>query len=173
MVTTTDGERIDCDVTYLVGGNYLTDTRFIATGEGTFTVTVVPAPESAHNYNNSEAVTLAKVYSVTFADKVENHEKQTSLADLTDKAFATQYRFEGQAATKPGKDPAVVGYTFRVWQLNDVDYSFASGVTSNITLYAAWTVKQYTLYFYNEVVTGSSIVNGVFQEGEVYRFRLF
>ena len=165
VVTTTDGKRIDCNVTYLVDEANLTVTSFKATKTGSFTVIAVPSDTS--NYENSEAVTLKTVYSVSFADKVANHEKQQSLADLTGAAFATQYRFEGQSATMPSQNPTVVGYTFRKWQLNDVDYSFAYGVTSNITLYADWTINRYTLYFYNEVVTGSDIVNGVFQEGTV------
>ena len=165
VITTTDGKRIDCNVTYLVDGVNLTVTSFKATKAGSFTVIAVPSDTA--NYENSAAVTLKTVYSVSFADKVANHEKQQSLADLTGAAFATQYRFEGQAVTMPSQNPTVVGYTFRKWQLNDADYSFASGVTSNITLYADWTINRYTLYFYNEVVTGSNIVNGVFQEGTV------
>ena len=165
VATTTDGEQIDCDVTYLVDGNDLIVPSFTATKAGTFTVTAVPS--DSVNYNDSAAVTLATVYSVDFADKVENHNKQPNLADLTNAAFATQYRFEGQAVTRPDIKPTIVGYKFDNWQLNDSDYSFAVGVTDNITLYAAWTINSYTLSFYNEVVTGSEIVNGVFQEGAV------
>lgn len=165
VVTTTDGKQIDCDVTYLVDGNYLTAPSFTATKAGQFTVTAVAS--DAANYENSAAVALDAVYSVTFADKVANHDKQQNLADLTGAAFATQYRFAGQAVTRPEKTPEVVGYTFRAWQLDNNDYGFAVGVTKNITLYAAWTVNRYTLTFYNEVVTGSSIVNGVFQEGVI------
>ncbi len=163
VVTTTDGKQVDCDVTYLVGGNNLTAPIFTATNTGSFSVIAVAADSA--NYNDSEAVTLVTVYSVSFADKVENHDKQQNLADMTDAAFATQYRFAGQAATRPDMIPTIVGYTFRAWQLDNADYSFADGVYDNVTLYADWTVNRYTLNFYNEVVSGSGIVNGVFVEG--------
>ena len=115
VVTTTDGKQIDCDVTYLVGGKTLTATSFKANEAGSFSVIAVPS--DTVNYNNSEAAALLTVYSVSFADKVENHDRQQTLADLTAPAFATQYRFEGQAVTRPDIIPTVVGYTFREWQI--------------------------------------------------------
>ena len=165
VVTTTDGKQVDCDVTYLVNGNNLTAPSFTATSAGSFSVTATAV--DSENYNDSAAVALATVYSVSFDDKVENHNKQPNLADLTDAAFATQYRFAGQAATRPDKTPTVTGYTFLAWQLEDSDYSFADGVYDNIKLYAVWTINSYTLNFYNEVVSGSNIVNGTFVEGTV------
>ena len=169
VVTTTDGKQIDCDVTYLVDGNTLTAPSFKANEAGSFTVTALPSDTA--NYHNSEAISLLTVYTVSFADKFENHDRQETLADLGAPAFATQYRFEGQSVTRPESIPTVVGYTFREWQLDDVDYTFAVGVTDNITLYADWTINTYILCFYNEVVTGSSVVNGVFVEGAIsYEF---
>ena len=165
VVTTTDGKRVDCAVTYLVDGNHLTTPSFTATKACNFTVTA--EPEDTHNYLSSEAVSLETVYSVNFADRVESHPKQQNLADLTDPAFATQYRFAGQAVTMPANAPVVVGYTFRAWKLDDDDYNFAMSVRSNLTLFADWTINSYTINFYNEVVTGSSIIDGIFEEGQI------
>ena len=165
VITTTDGKTIDCTVSYLVGAQSLTTAEFKATSAGNFSVIAVPS--DTNNYNNSAEVDLAPVYSVEFADKVANHERQTNLADLTVPAFATQYRFEGQAVTRPDAIPTVEGYTFREWMLENSDYNFASAVNGNITLYAAWTINTYTIDFYNEVVTDSKIENGIFVEGEI------
>jgi hypothetical protein len=170
VVTTTDGKTIDCTVSYRVGAQSLTSPEFTATSAGNFSVIAVPSDEN--NYNNSAEVTLATVYSVSFADTADNHVRQPNLADLTASAFATQYRFEGQAVTRPDSIdsnaiPTVVGYTFREWMLGNSDYNFASGVNSNIRLYADWTINTYTINFYNEIVTGSKIENGIFVEGEI------
>ena len=167
VVTTTDGKTIDCDVLYLVDNNKQSSTSFQATETGVFTVIAEPSGVTAFNYEASEPITLATVYSLEFTDKAENHEKQPNLADLTASAFKTQYRFEGQAATRPDAIPTVNGYTFREWMIGSEDYNFALGVSGNITLYASWTINTYTIYFYNEVVTGSKIENGIFVEGEI------
>ena len=165
--TTTDGMTIDCSVSYLVGAQSLTSAEFKATSAGNFSVIAVPSDED--NYNNSAAVTLETVYSVSFADKVANHDRQPNLADLTAPAFATQYRFAGQAVTRPtsidsNAIPEVVGYKFREWQLNGEDYGFNIGVTANITLYADWTVIKYKVTFYNDA-TEDKIENSVFVPG--------
>ena len=165
--TTTDGIAIDCNVSYLVGSQSLTTAEFKATSAGSFRVIAVPSDQS--NYTNSAEVTLATVYSVSFEDKIANHDRQPAEADLTAVAFATQYRFAGQAVTRPNSIdsnaiPTVVGYTFREWVLGNSDYNFASGVTSDITLYANWTVIKYTVTFYNDA-TEDKIENGVFVPG--------
>ena len=165
VVTTTDGKTIDCTVSYRVGELNLNTPSFTATSAGSFSVIAVPS--DTNNYNNSAEVTLATVYSVEFADTADNHERQTNLADLTAPAFATQYRFEGQAVTRPDAIPTVVGYTFREWMLGNSGYNFASGVNSNITLYAGWNINTYTINFYNEIVTGSRIEDGIFIEGAI------
>ena len=165
VVTTEDGKRIDCNVTYLVDGTNLTVTSFKATKTGSFTV--VAEPSDTANYESSAAVTLNTVYSVDFADKVTNHQKQQNLADLTGDAFATQYRFAGQTVTRPGSVPTIVGYKFRAWQLNDSDYGFSESVSANIVLYAAWTIETYKVKYFNEVETGSSVQNGIFVPGTI------
>ena len=165
VVTTTDGKTIDCEVSYKVGELSLNTPSFTATSAGNFSVIAVPSDEV--NYNNSEEVDLLTVYSVQFADTADNHVRQQSLADLTAPAFAKQYRFAGQAVTRPDAIPTVEGYTFREWMLENSDYNFASAVNGNITLYAGWTINTYTIDFYNEVVTGSKIENGIFVEGEI------
>ena len=165
VVTTTDGKTVDCDVTYLVNGSNLTLPTFTATNTGNFSVTA-QAVDTA-NYNDSALVWLATVYSVNFADKVENHDRQQSLADLSDAVYATQFRFAGESVTMPAGTPTVVGYTFSGWKLDESDYGFNEAVTASITLFADWTINPYTLTLYNEVVTGSQIVNGIFQEGAI------
>ena len=167
VVTTTDGKTVDCDVSYLVGTESFEAPVFKATSAGNFSVIAVPSDEN--NYNSSAEVSLATVYSISFADTDENHDRQPSLAVLTAPAFATQYRFAGQAVTRPSSIdsnaiPTVVGYKFREWVLGNSDYNFALGVNSNITLYADWTVVKYTVTFYNDA-TEDKIENGVFVPG--------
>ncbi len=48
------------------------------------------------------------------------------------------------APTPPTKE----GYDFGGWQLNGTAYSWATPVTGNITLVAAWTAHQYTVNYY-------------------------
>lgn len=165
--TTTDNMAItNCTVTYSVNnGVAQADMSFKATAAGTYSVVAVPS--DTENYQPSAAVTLNEVYSVSFADKKENHDKQETLADLSDAAYAPQILFAGQSVTKPAATPEIVGYTFRAWQLNGADHDFNNGVTDNITLYADWTIMYFTVTLYNEVVSGSTVVDGVFQEGTV------
>ena len=165
VTTTTDNKQINCGVTYLVDGNVINVTTFTATKAENYTV--IAKPVDTRNYEDSIEVSLASVWSVTFVDDVTNHDKQQNEAILTDPAFAKQFLFEGEAAVQPALKPEVEGYEFRAWQLNEEDYTFALGVTSDIVLTADWTIKTYVISFYNEVVTGSKVENGVFIEGEV------
>ncbi|MBO4425592.1 MAG: InlB B-repeat-containing protein [Clostridiales bacterium] len=55
----------------------------------------------------------------------------------------------GSKATKP-TNPSVTGYTFGGWYTNSActtSYDFNSAVTSDITLYAKWTINTYTVTF--------------------------
>lgn len=51
---------------------------------------------------------------------------------------------EGNKVQKPSV-PARTGYNFNGWTLNGSAYNFESGVTSNITLVANWTQKNYSV----------------------------
>lgn len=55
----------------------------------------------------------------------------------------------GQKATKPA-DPTRAGYTFGGWYTEETctnPYGFATPVTNALTLYAKWTINQYTITF--------------------------
>ena len=55
----------------------------------------------------------------------------------------------GQKATKPA-DPTRAGYTFGGWYTEEActnPYGFATPVTNALTLYAKWTINQYTITF--------------------------
>lgn len=55
----------------------------------------------------------------------------------------------GQKATKPA-DPTKTGYTFGGWYTEEDctnPYGFATPVTNALTLYAKWTINQYTITF--------------------------
>ncbi len=55
----------------------------------------------------------------------------------------------GQKATKPA-DPTRAGYTFDGWYTEEgytSPYDFATPVTNALTLYAKWTINQYTITF--------------------------
>ncbi len=57
---------------------------------------------------------------------------------------------KGQAVEKPG-DPDAEGYIFSGWCVDpdcNTEYGFGELVTSDITLYAKWTVKQFNVTFY-------------------------
>lgn len=59
-------------------------------------------------------------------------------------AVSSQNIREGDKVTKP-QDPTKEGHIFNGWTLNGSNYNFDSGVTSNITLVANWTQKNYVI----------------------------
>ena len=64
-------------------------------------------------------------------------------------APAAQTVVAGATATKPA-DPTATGYTFGGWYTDAActkAYDFAAEVTADVTLYAKWTVKTYTVTF--------------------------
>ncbi len=57
----------------------------------------------------------------------------------------------GGTVNKPTQDPTKLGYAFAVWKNGETAWNFSSPVEGNMTLKAAWTIKQYTVSF----VTGA------------------
>lgn len=163
VTTTTDGFSIDCGVTYWGDTSAYAQNSFTATAAGTFVLIAKPA--DTHNYEDSEAVVL-KIYEVLFDDTISSHPKQENEADLSASEYNPQYLFAGEKVTKP-QDPTIEGYRFDAWMYNEEGYDFDAGVTANMTLFTAWTIRQYTVNFYDEQVEGAGVVNGVFQEGTV------
>lgn len=56
---------------------------------------------------------------------------------------------DGKAASKPS-DPNKRGYSFIGWYSDEActtEYDFATAVTSNITIYAKWSIESYTVSF--------------------------
>ncbi|NLL27393.1 MAG: T9SS type A sorting domain-containing protein, partial [Bacteroidales bacterium] len=72
----------------------------------------------------------------------------------------------GEKVTKPA-DPTKEGYTFAGW-FSDVElqtaYDFETAVTSDLTLYAKWTVNIYTITFNSN--GGSAVENATVNHGE-------
>ena len=63
--------------------------------------------------------------------------------------YAKQTVDYGEMAIAP-ETPDKPGYTFKAWQLNSVNYSFATPVTENLTLTAVFTANQYTITWLND-----------------------
>lgn len=62
---------------------------------------------------------------------------------------ASQSVTRGQKATRP-RNPSRAGYNFRGWTTDGAGkhaYNFNAPVYGNVTLYAQWTPRQYTIYF--------------------------
>ena len=68
---------------------------------------------------------------------------------------------DGGTATKPETDPSRTGYTFQYWSTtkdgSSGAYNFNTPVTSDLTLYAVWQEKTYTVTF--DTDGGSSIAS--------------
>ncbi len=165
IIKSTDGEDInkydDVTVTYKVDGATITNNTFKATATGNYVL--VASVEGNDNFANSESE-MKEVFSVTFADSALNHDR-TLDEDATDyikatTAATTQYRFSGEMATQPNfagtgeTVPAITGYDFAdAW--NQVEgstdrYTFNVGVTQNLTVYAMWKLKEYTVTWMND-----------------------
>ena len=78
-----------------------------------------------------------KVFDVTFDYNYENAP-----------ASVVRQVLDGETAEEPSPAPGRYGYIFSGWHThaeNDSPYSFSSGVTGSITLYAHWTVDFYVI----------------------------
>lgn len=67
---------------------------------------------------------------------------------------------EGNKAVKPAADPTKEGYDFDGWYVDEKcwsEYTFTSPVTEDITLYANWKIKNFTIEFVSN--GGSAILN--------------
>lgn len=69
--------------------------------------------------------------------------------DNGEPAFAQNVEYEGKAI-KPTPDPEKTGYTFDGWYLDEAEepFSFATTITSDITLTAKWHVTLHNIYAY-------------------------
>ncbi len=77
-------------------------------------------------------------------------------------SVASQKVKAGETARNPGS-PTRDGYSFDGWRLNSgtgVQYNFNTPVNSNITLYASWVARTYTVRFLNE--NGAILPNGTY-----------
>ena len=66
-------------------------------------------------------------------------------ADNGTDAVSTLIKY-GETVTAPA-DPTKEGYTFAGWFVDGAAYDFATPVTGNVTIKAAWTINQYTITF--------------------------
>ncbi len=59
---------------------------------------------------------------------------------------------DGEKATEPTEDPTKEHHIFEAWYTDltlETEYDFGTAVTSDITLYAKWSVAEYTVTFMN------------------------
>ena len=94
---------------------------------GTYTVTVT-ALDSSGNYTSSSASESLTFYTVIF--NPENGSTST-----------TQIVAHGSKATQPTSDPNKTGYTFANWYKGNDQFDFNTGITTNTTLTAHWTLN--------------------------------
>lgn len=78
---------------------------------------------------------------------------------------SSQTIVEGGKATQPN-NPTRSGYNFAGWLLNGNAYNFNSTITSNITLVAKWTQKNYTVGVSRVDAYSPDSILSVFEEGK-------
>ncbi len=136
--TQTNGETVV--VKYTIAATEITNHAYTATQKNTEEVKLVVSTDNA-NYNGYQ-LTLANVYSVTFAD--DKH------------GTTTQYRFENQLATSI-TPAAVGGFAFDGWYVTDGEteskFDFTTAVTADVNLTAKWTALTFTVTLVNGTET--------------------
>ena len=80
-------------------------------------------------------------------------------------AVSSQTVAEGNKATQPSS-PTRNGYTFAGWTLNGSTYNFSLPVTNNITLFAKWTQKTYTITATRVDAYSPDSILSVFEDGK-------
>ena len=74
----------------------------------------------------------------------------------------------GKPISEPDPEPTKTGYKFSGWYTdgetfaNDTKWNFSTGLEDNITLYANWTINQYTITF--ETGEGGLVVAPITQD---------
>lgn len=146
--TQTNGETVV--VKYTIAATEITNHVYTATQKNTEEVKLVVTTDNA-NYNGYE-LTLANVYSVTFADG--KHET------------TTQYRFENQLATSI-TPAAVGGFAFDGWYVTDGEteskFDFTTAVTADVNLTAKWTALTFTVTLMDGETTLNTIDNVAYE----------
>ena len=100
-------------------------------------------------------VLFTKAATVTYTDGVDGEEI------FTDQTHNT---YLGQPTPAFNGTPQRTGYTFAGWYTDTgytTEYNFSTPVTGNLTLYAKWTVNQYTITFDTD---GGSAVDAITQD---------
>ena len=70
-------------------------------------------------------------------------------------AVSSQSILDNGCASEP-KEPSMAGYSFSGWYTDQeltAAFDFTTAITANITLYAKWTIKNYTVSFYSDSST--------------------
>ncbi|AWB46455.1 hypothetical protein DCC85_21305 [Paenibacillus sp. CAA11] len=115
------------------------------------------------SYDFSTPVTA----NLTLYAKWTEKEYSVSFETSGGSAVATQTLKEGEKAVEPTPAPTRGGYTFGGWYTDSgqtTPYDFSTPVTANLTLYAKWTEKEYTVGF--ESNGGSAVASQTLKEGE-------
>lgn len=118
----------------------------------TTTTTTKPATTTTTTTTTKPTPTPEEKYTVTF-----NSNGGSSVSSQT--------VVKGSKAIQPS-NPTRTGYNFVGWMLNGNTYNFASAVTSDITLIAKWTQKNYTITATKVDAYSPDSVLTVYEEGK-------
>jgi|GEM_PF-4988004 len=145
-------EDLDGDIVFKSSGSTLTqveladgkaeyslDSSTLGLGVHTFTADYIPESGSEFKMNTSKPVTIEVAYRVNFMDGQGN-------------VFSKNIVRDGGLAQEPNPSPTRAGHTFAGWYTDQTDpttkWKFGSNtVTGNMTLYAHWTVNNYTVTY--------------------------
>ena len=129
---------------YTINGEEGQSYTATATSNG-ISYTVASSNNSNYLINSGNS---SKVYSVSFADKPEDHPLNTAVpANIPSDVF---YVFSGQSITIPATAPTLAGYSFGGWDGNGKYYQAGAttlGITENKTMLAGWSAVNYTISF--------------------------
>ncbi|MCW3795755.1 S-layer homology domain-containing protein [Paenibacillus sp. LS1] len=145
-------EDLDGDIVFKSSGSTLTqvelanckaeyslDSSTLGLGVHTFTADYIPKSGSEFKMNTSKPVTIEVAYRVNFMDGQGN-------------VFSKNIVRDGGLAQEPNPSPTRAGHTFVGWYTDPTDpatqWNFGSNtVAGNVTLYAHWTVNNYTVTY--------------------------
>ena len=107
-------------------------------------------------YNFSNAVNSNLTLYAVYEEPIVNY--TVTFNSKGGSSVASQTIQSGGKATKPS-NPTKTGYTFKHWSTTDggTAYDFNTAITGNLTLYAVWDIKQYTVTF--DSTGGSSVAS--------------
>jgi len=157
------------------GGVYTSDTTY--TNLNTASSTVFTRNTAGTAYNPPDNATTLYPNIGFASTSITNHPlnnydinhigRQVTFESNGGTPVASQTVTDGEPATKP-TDPTRQNYTFDGWFIDDVtfenEWDFATAVTDDMTLYAKWSLNQYTVRF--ESNGGTPVASQTVTHGE-------